>query len=193
MSRLDTVIAAIDAANAADPNTVTVDGQSLPKELVYSQRMTAWLEKFAPDAPETTRIAARAQHIERWTHPRSDYPMTRTGYYEWRTNLGIFHGERTAELMQAADYTNEEIETVKRLLRKERIKQNADVQELEDIICLVFIEHYLEDFSKDYTEEKLIDIIRKTWRKMSDKGHQAATTIPLPNHISTVLTKALTD
>ena len=119
--------------------------------------------------------------------------MTRTGYYEWRTNLGVFHGERTAELMQAADYTSEEIETVKRLLRKERIKQNADVQELEDTICLVFIEHYLEDFSKDYTEEKLIDIIRKTWRKMSDKGHQAATTIPLPNHISTVLTKALTD
>ncbi len=190
---IDDLFGLIDAANAEGPDFVDVDGVSRPKEVLYSERMTAWLNAFDEAAPDTVRIAARAQHICRWTSPRSEFPKTRSGYYEWRIALGAFHADKTGELMASVGYEPERIERVKTLLRKEKIKADPDVQLLEDVICLVFIEHYLDDFSKDFTEERLIDIIRKTWRKMSDKGHIAAQTIQIPDHVAAVLEKALAD
>lgn len=191
-SPLNDVIRAIDLANAEDPNQERNDqGQSLAKEVLYSQRMTSWLNKFSPDASEALQIAARAQHIERWRSPRENYPEGRAGYKKWRAELGLFHAQRTAELMTEAGYAPEQIERVKYLVQKRGIKRDPESQTLEDVICLVFIEHYLQAFADKHDEDKLIDIIRKTWAKMSEEGHQAALTIALPKDLRGLVAKAL--
>ncbi len=167
-------ITAIDSANAEDPNTVPIDGEARPAELVYSQRMTDALAQFAPDAPEPLRLAARAQHLRRWQLPRRDYPMDRTGYLRWRTELKNRHANQTAEILAGCGYGDETIARVKSLIRKERPKSDPDTQTLEDVICHVFLQYYLADFAAKHDDGKIIDILRKTWGKMSPAGQQAA-------------------
>jgi len=165
-------IARIDAANAEDPNKEVFKGKEYPKEVLYSEHMTAWLHKFEPDASEALQLAARAQHICRWKIPRSKYPMNRKGYNDWRVTLAKFHGDTTAAIMRQAGYDDAMCEKVKVLLLKDRIKlEDPDGQILEDVICLVF------PFAPHYTEPKLISIVQKTWKKMSERGHETALTL----------------
>ncbi|MGB5701680.1 MAG: DUF4202 domain-containing protein, partial [Polyangiales bacterium] len=145
MSRLEEAFRRFDQANAEDPNTEPVDGRPLPKELVYGQRMSARLAVFAPDASEAVQLAARAQHIRRWEVPRESYPVGRAGYLKWRTDLYKRHGDTAAEIMASVGYDAETIERVRTLLRKRGLKTDPDVQLLEDVICLVFLEHYFHD------------------------------------------------
>jgi hypothetical protein len=174
MSRLEEAFRRFDAANAQDPNQELVNGQPFPKELVYGQRMSARLEAFAPGAPETVKLAARAQHIRRWEVPRDNYPEGRAGYLKWRTDLYKRHGDIAGEIMRDVGYEENSIERVQTLLRKRGLKTDPDVQLLEDVICLVFLEHHFHDFARKHVEQKLIPIIQKTWKKMTDKAHQAA-------------------
>ena len=191
MNQLEQTLAAFDAANAQDPNTELVNGVPQPKELIYSQRMTEHLQKFLPDASEALQLAARSQHICRWKIPRSDYPMDRQGYKKWRLDLAVFHGETAGEILLANNYDENLIQRVKDLLLKRSLKRDEEVQTLEDVVCLVFLEFYLEDFASKHDEPKLIDIIQKTWNKMSDKGHAAALQLPLSPNMLTLVTKAL--
>lgn len=167
-------MAEFDAANGEDPNTATVGGEQVPKELVYAQRMSKRLDAFFPNAPEEVRLAARAQHICRWRVPRSDYPEGRAGYLKWRTNLGKMHADIAEEILRSAGYGDATVERVRTLLRKRGLKTDPDVQLLEDVICLVFLEHYFHDFAKQHDEDKLIGIVQKTWKKMTNRAHQAA-------------------
>jgi hypothetical protein len=190
--RFKRAIALFDAANAADPNMD--EGQ--PKELLYARRMTEMLGRFAPDAPEAVQLAVRAQHIKRWTVPRGDYPMTKEGYYAWRTGLYRFHAETAGELMQQAGYDEAMIERVKAAVGKKGIKVNPETQLLEDVTDLVFIEHYMLGFAgqhADYSEEKWLDIIRKTWKKMSDSAHAFALSgkLKLPEPLLPLITRAV--
>ncbi len=189
--RLDDAIARIDAANAEDPNREFVDGAARPKEVVYAERMTGWLETLAPEASEALRIAARAQHIERWTIPRAEFPDGREGYFRWRTTLAKFHAERTAEIIAGVGYETEVIDRVKALLRKRRLKADPEVQMLEDVACLVFLESYFADFSKQHDEAKVIGILQKTWAKMSPVGHEAALALDMPAEARALVEKAL--
>jgi len=189
--RLETVLAAIDSENQQDPNRVEFQGQQIAKELLYGQRMSERLAVFAPDASELLKIASRAQHIKRWSLARKDFSMDRAGYKTWRTELAKFHANTTATLMAAAGYTDDEQARVGALLQKKQLKRDAEVQTLEDVICLVFIEHHLEDFATKHDEPKLIDIIQKTWRKMSDNGHSAALALTLPAPLLALIGKAL--
>lgn len=182
----------IDSANRQDPNFETDGTAQRPKELLYSERMSACLEEFAPDASEHLRIAARGQHIERWRSPRSAYPDGRTGYKKWRAELGLFHAQRVGELMKLAGYGEEDIKRTQYLVQKRGLGRDPETQCLEDVICLVFIRHYLGEFASKHDEEKLIDIIRKTWAKMSEKAHAAALEIPLNDAIKTLVIRALT-
>jgi hypothetical protein len=191
MNQLEQTLAAFDAANAQDPNTEIVDGKETPKELIYSQRMTEHLHKFLPEASEALQLAARSQHICRWKIPRSDYPMDRQGYKKWRLDLAVFHGETAGQIMHANGYTEEVIQRVKDLLLKRSLKRDEEVQALEDVVCLVFLEFYLEDFASKHDEVKLIDIIQKTWNKMSEAGHAAALKLPLSSTMLSLVTKAL--
>lgn len=174
MTRLDDAIRRFDKANAEDPNTELVDGREVPKELLYGQRMSARLEAFAPNAPETVQLAARAQHIRRWESPRDGYPEGRVGYLKWRTDLYKRHGEIAGAIMDEVGYEDVTVERVKDLLRKRGLKTDPDAQLMEDVICLVFLEHYFRGFAQKHDEEKIISIVRKTWNKMTEKGQESA-------------------
>ena len=180
-----------DAANGEDPNRELADGVEQPKELVYARRMTARLDRFRPDAPEAVRLAARCQHIRRWTILRAGYPAGREGYRRWRTDLARFHADTAAAILRDVGYGDEVVARVGSLLRKERLKADPDVQLLEDVICLVFIEHYLAGFAPKHDEETLDGVLRKTWRKMSDEGHRAALALDLPENVRAVVERAV--
>ena len=190
-TRFTDAIARFDLVNTEDPNHELVDGVPQPKELVYARRMTARLERLATDATEPVRLAARAQHIRRWTIPRSRYPTGRHGYRQWRTTLASFHAETAREILLEVDYDDVTINHVQALLRKEKLKADPDAQLLEDVICLVFLEHYLEVFAGQHDEAKLIDILRKTWRKMSDRGRHAAFGLELKPELKALVVKAV--
>lgn len=170
MTRLADTIAAIDAANAADPDR----REGAPAALLYGQRMTAELEKLCPEASDELRIAARGQHIERWTSPRHAYPDGKQGYLDWRRDLAGFHARRVGEIMAANGYDEAAIERVGVMLRKEGIKRNPEVQALEDIICFTFLRWYFEPFAGTRDPDDLLKIVQKTARKMSDEGRAKA-------------------
>jgi hypothetical protein len=190
-ARFAAALAAIDAANAEDPGHETVAGKRVPKELAYARRMTAWLGRLEPEASEALRLAIRAQHIRRWTVPRDGYPMDRQGYHRWRTALARFHAETAGAILQKAGYDAATIERVGSLIRKERLKSDPEAQTLEDVACLVFLENYLADFAGKHDEAKVVDILRKTWRKMSKRGQEAALTLDLKPAGRRVLDRAL--
>ena len=196
MTIFQAAIAAFDAANAQDPNQEIVDGQSVPKELLYAQRMTDMQQRYAPDASEAVQLAVRAQHIQRWKSPRSDYPMDKKGYMLWRTQLYKFHAETAGSLMQSVGYDDNMIERVKFIVGKKELKTNSETQMMEDVVDLVFIEHYMLAFAgqhPEYDEEKWILIIRKTWQKMSERAHEFALAgnIQLPAALVPLILKAV--
>jgi hypothetical protein len=189
-------IEAFDRANAQDPNKEMDNGKEYPKELLYSQRMTEMQERFAPDASEAVKLACRAQHIQRWKSPRSDYPMDKKGYMLWRTNLYKFHAETAGTLMQEVGYDDEMIARVKTIVGKKELKTNPETQLMEDVVDLTFIEHYMLHFASqkpDYDEARWIVIIKKTWDKMSDSAHQFALSgkIKLPEALVPLILKAV--
>lgn len=180
---LDAIIRDIDAANADDPRTTEVDGVQRPYEVVYSERMTARLLAMYPDASETLRIAARGQHIRRFDLPRSGYPEGKIGYNEWRKACREHHARLLGEIMAKHGRSAEEIERVAMLVKKEQLKKDRESQALENVVDVVFVEHYFDEFVgkyASYDDDKIIDIIGKTLRKMSPKGHQAALQLDLP-------------
>jgi Domain of unknown function (DUF4202) len=177
----------LDAANAQDPTLIS----GAPAELVYARRMTDWLHRLYPDAAEALQLAARAQHIRRWKIPRSRYPMTRQGYHQWRTTLYSFHADEAEKILREVDYDNIIIERVRSLLRKEKLKADPQTQALEDVACLVFLENYFADFALKHDEKKVIDILRRTWKKMSDHGQAAALQLPLPAEARRLVEMAL--
>jgi hypothetical protein len=190
-ARLAEVIAAIDAANARDPNRVAVDGASAPAELVYGRRMSETLARMAPEASEHLCIAARGQHVERWTSPRKSFPEGRTGYLKWRNELKGFHARRVGEIMAAAGYGADDMARVGALVRKERLKSDPEAQMLEDVACIVFLQHYLGAFMSKTDEEKLAGILAKTWNKMSPLGREHARGLGLPSPVPALLERGL--
>lgn len=170
MTPLETVLAAIDAANAADPNR-EADGR--PRALAYGERMSAELARRFPEASEVLAIAARGQHVERWKLVREAYPEGRAGYLAWRTEQARQHAARVAGMMQMAGYGPEDQDRVGRLLRKEGIKRDAEVQALEDVICFVFLRWYFADFAARHDDLDIGRIVEKTARKMSPEGRSA--------------------
>ena len=185
--------AAIDAANSRDPRTVVVDGQPLPANLVYGQRMSHELARFAPEAGTALRIAARGQHLERWIIPRASYPMDRAGYHRWRIALRDHHAARLAEILGALGFEEATVARVGAIVRKERLGHDPEVQVLEDVACIVFLKYELAAFVATYAgdEAKLAGILAKTWRKMSPAGHAAALALPPPPDVAALLDQGL--
>ncbi len=189
-ARFRDALARFDQVNADDPNRELVDGVEQPRELVYSRRMTATLERFAPEAPEAVRLAAHCQHIRRWTVPRDTYPEGRDGYRRWRTDLARFHAETAAEILRDLGYDDGTVARVGALLRKERLKADPEVQLLEDVACLVFLRYYLPAFAERHDDAKLADILGKTWRKMSARGRAAALALDFEPRVSALVSQA---
>ena len=190
-SRLSSVFKAIDDINLQDPNFTLVDGKQVAKEWIYGIRMTECINTHWPDANEYVQIAVRAQHIKRWHLKRVEFDAGRTGYLKWRKELGKFHAELTASLMNDNGYSQEECDNTAAIIRKERIKANADSQMLEDVACLVFLQYYFEEFAEKYTDEKIIDIVQKTWKKMSEQWHSIALSLTFPDNLAKLVQRAL--
>jgi hypothetical protein len=164
--KLTTALAAIDTANGADPRL----DEERPEELLYGERMSMECDRLFPDGSEVLRIAARGQHIERWVLKRADYPEGRTGYLTWRRDLADHHAKRVAEIMSSAGYCEDDIAQAGRMLRKQGIKRDAEIQALEDVICFTFLKWYFAPFAAKHPAEKVQNIVEKTARKMSPKA-----------------------
>lgn len=180
----------IDAAHAADPSRLP-DGR--PAEIVYADRMEAAIVRLDPAAPPLLRLAARCQHLERWSVPRSFFPMDRAGYHKWRRSLYTKQAERARELLMQAGVGEDEAAEVATWVSKTGLMATAGTQALEDAACLVFLEHELADFAAkhpDYTREKFVEILRKTWRKMSPRARELALTLPLPEGLAPLVQEA---
>lgn len=190
---LSNALAAFDRLNATDPNVVPVNDEFRPKELLYSERMSEWLHRLHSSPSEHLQLAVRAQHIQRWSMPRSDYPDGRTGYKTWRTECAKMHARVAGEIMAAHGYDSSDVERVRFLLQKKKLKVDPEVQALEDVACLVFLEHYFEDFSEKRSDEALIAIVGKTWAKMSERGREAALTLALGERASRLVAEALAE
>jgi hypothetical protein len=189
-------ITAFDQANTEDPNMEMSDGKEYPKELLYARRMSDMQERYAPEASEAVKLAVRAQHIQRWKIPRSNYPMDKPGYMLWRTGLYKFHAEAAGQIMKKVGYDDAMIERVKTIVSKKGLKVNPETQLMEDVVDLVFIEHYMVGFvaqHPEYDEAKWIPIIRKTWQKMSSRAHEFALAgkIRLPEALVPLILKAV--
>lgn len=185
--QLDQILAGIDTANSADPNR---EGDQ-PRELLYGRRMSAWLARLRPDADAALQIAARAQHVRRWEHPRDTYPMDRKGYLTWRRELYTFHANAAGEIMAEHGATAEEIERVSFLLHKKKLYDDPDTQALEDAACLVFLEFHSAEFAAKTDREKVINILQKTWKKMSEAGHAQALALDLAPEVAALVGEAL--
>ncbi len=172
--RLQKALDTIDAFNRQDPRREMVGGQEHPVELLYSHRLTDWVLKLEPNASEALRVAARGQHIGRWTLPRSRYPMDRGGYLRWREALKAFHAQKVGEVLQEVGYEPDFIAKVKSLILKKNIKQDPEAQVLEDALCLVFLETQYEALRAKTPEGKMKEILKKSWNKMGPKGREAA-------------------
>ncbi|MFI0546880.1 MAG: DUF4202 domain-containing protein [Brachymonas sp.] len=194
--RLACALAQIDAANQADPRLADWQGQPQAQEWIYSQHMTRWLFVLEPAPNALLQIACRAQHLERWSLPRSSYPDGRAAYYEWRQACGQMHGARAAEIMAGCGYSAADCERVAAIIGKCDLAHDAATQALEDVACLVFLERYFADFyaqKPDYDAAQWLRIVRRTWDKMTPRGHAAALQLAgqLPAHLLALVQEAI--
>jgi Domain of unknown function (DUF4202) len=190
-ARFEAAIRRFDEENARDPNVEQVDGRAQPRELAYARWLTEWVMKLRPDASEELRLAARCQHLCRWTIPRASYPMTRTGYLQWRTELKKFHAQKAGEILREVGYADDVVRRVQDLNLKKHFLQDADGQVLEDALCLVFLEHQFANLAAKTAEDKVITALQKSWMKMTAAGRNEALKLSFAPREKTLLDRAL--
>ncbi|KAF4548631.1 Hypothetical protein D9617_26g078430 [Elsinoe fawcettii] len=184
----------IDAAHAEDPNKITPSGSDneVPYELHYAQKMSSYLTKLSPSASANLQIAIRAQHFRRWEVPRSSYPMTKLGYHQWRGYLKKRQAELVSSLLAECGFSAEDRARVEALIRKEGLKEgDEEAQTLEDVACLVFLDDQFAEFREKHDENKIVDILRKTWGKMSKTGQDAALDMHMDDESRRLVEKAV--
>lgn len=181
----------INQKNAEDPNIEVSEGNQYPKELLYAERMSITLLKTFPNSSEELKIATKAQHICRWKITRKSYPMDKVGYFNWRNDLKKMHAKITSEILEEVGYDETFRKRVSFLIRKKALKKDAETQTLEDVICLVFLQYYMDAFCEKHSEEKIIDILQKTWGKMSEYGQESALKLSLSEKSLQLVKQAL--
>ncbi|HVZ37106.1 MAG TPA: DUF4202 domain-containing protein, partial [Polyangiaceae bacterium] len=178
--RLERAIEAFRAENARDPRKLRdAAGQLRPREWLDAERLAAWVERLEPQASEALRLASYCQHLRRWEKPRSEYEPGRLGYLKWRKALARFHAEEAAKLLRPLGYGDEVLLPLRQIQLKQGLITDPDVQTMEDALCLSFLEHELHEFALEHPDDKVIDIIAKTWRKMSGRAREIALRLPL--------------
>ena len=190
-ARFDEAIRRIDDANAADPNSLAVDGVPRPKEAAHAEMMTRWVRALRPGPGELLLLAARAHHIRRWERPRDSYPAGREGYLRWRAALQRFHADALGEIMGGVGYAAAEVKRAQDLVRKRGLGRDPDAQAMEDALCLVFMETQLADFAGQLDDdERMVEVLVSTWRKMSPEGRAAAQALALEDRAACLLNAA---
>jgi len=193
MDKLEKAFTLFDAYNKRSPETVFWENQEFPSEYFYALKLYDWVKKLEPQASESLLLASRAQHIGRWEISRKSYPDGRVGYLKWRSDLGKFHAQTASELLEEVGYDDKTIERVREIIQKQSLKTDEDVQTIENALCLVFLQFQFDDLIEKVNEEKMIDILRKTWGKMSEPGRKHALDLKFSEAGSAIITKALRD
>ncbi|MGA4644010.1 DUF4202 domain-containing protein [Limisphaera sp. 4302-co] len=191
--RFAEAIRRFDEENARDPNTLEINGERLPRELVYARWLTEWVLRLCPQASEALRLAARCQHLRRWEIPRESFPMDRAGYLRWRTTLQRFHAEQSARILREVGYPEEIVRRVQELNLKKGLPHDPETQVLEDALCLVFLEHQLEDLASRTSEDKLVNALARSWKKMSPAGRAAALELHYSERVRPLLARAIAE
>ncbi len=189
--RFKRALARFDEESSRDPNREIVNGMEQPKELVYAQWLTDWVLRLRPDASEELRLAARCQHLRRWEVPRTSYPMTRVGYLQWREGLKKFHAQRAGEILKEVGYPEEIIRRVQNLNLKKDFPKDPETRVLEDALCLVFLEHQFADLAAKTAEDKVINAVQKTWKKMTEQARTKALKLTFGEKEKKLIEKAL--
>jgi hypothetical protein len=189
--RLIAAVARFDEENSKDPNQEEVNGTPVPRELLYSKWLTDWVLRLKPDASESLRLAARCTHLCRWAIPRSNYPADRPGYLRWRQDLKSFHSKKAAEILRELGYEENAIAQVQALVSKTAFPADPDSRVLEDALCLVFLEHQFSDLMAKSSEAKMINAVRKTWKKMTPGAQSIALTLKFEPGEKRLLERAL--
>jgi hypothetical protein len=189
--RFEEAVRAFDGLNAEDPNRVEVDGALRPRQLVESERLSRWVARLAPHASEALRLASRCQHLQRWQIPRNSYPDGRVGYLMWRKELSRFHANKAREVLASVGYDEATIDSVCRIVLKRSLSADVDTQTMEDALCLTFLEYDLTDFAARHVDDKVVEILKKTWGKMSPHGRELALRIELPLGVRGLVEHAL--
>jgi len=184
-------IARFDSENARDPNVEIVDGKSHPRELIYAQWLTDWVLKLSPNASEPLRLAARCQHICRWEIPRNSYPMDKPGYLRWRADLKKFHAQRSGDILREVGYDDATIQRVQELNLKKNHPKDPEVCMLENALCLVFLERQFVALAAKSDDEKMINALQKSWKKMTPAAHAEALKLSYSPKEKALIEKAL--
>jgi hypothetical protein len=190
-NRFEAAIRRFDEENARDPNVEQVGDTPQPRELIYARWLTDWVLKLCPDASEELRLAARCQHLCRWVIPRASYPMTRTGYLQWRADLKKFHAQKAGEILREAGYGEDVVQSVQALNLKKSFPQDAESRVLEDALCLVFLEHQFAALASKTAEDKVITALQKSWKKMTPAAHAEALKLSFAPREKALLDRAL--
>ena len=177
MDKFTKAIDEFDAYNKRSPGHIVFQDTEYPIEYFYALQLSEWVKKLDPEASESLLLASRCQHIGRWEIARTSYDEGRVGYLKWRSDLGKYHAHIAAQILTDAGYDEEAIESVKTIVLKQKIKQNADVQSMENALCLVFLQFQYDDLMAKHSDEKMVSILKKTWAKMSDPGREMALTL----------------
>ena len=190
-ARFEAALRRFDEENSRDPNSETVGGAAIPRELLYAQWLTDWVLKLSPTASEELRLAARCQHLCRWKIPRDSYPMTRPGYLKWRADLKQFHAQRAGEILREVGYPDAVITRVQELNLKKTFPADPESRVLEDALCLVFLEHQLADLAAKTADDKVMTALQKSWKKMTPAAHAKALKLPYPPREKDLIERAL--
>jgi len=192
--RFQRAIELIDAANAEDPNVLETPGGPRPKELVHAELLTNWIGQLEPEPSEALLLAARGHHIRRWVMPRSSYPKGRSAYLRWRRDLHRYHADQVGAILDRAGYDAGTVARVQQIVRKERLTQDPEVQTLEDGLCLVFLQLQLDSTAETVADdERMVEVLRKSWRKMSPSGRTFALGLELSDRGRELVRRALGD
>ena len=190
-ARFEQALRRFDEENSHDPNVEVVDGVSQPRELLQARRLSHWVLRLCPDASEPLRLAARCQHLCRWTIPRASYPMDRPGYLRWRSDLKQFHARKAGEILREGGYDGETIRRVQELNLKKNFPADPESRVLEDALCLVFLQHQFADLATRTAEDKVINALRKSWNKMTPAAQAEALKLSFAPREQSLLHKAL--
>lgn len=189
--RFQEAVRRFDEANAADPNTEPDAGQPVPREWLYARRLCAWVMRLSPQASEELRLAARSQHLCRWMIPRQSYPMTKPGYLKWRADLKAFHARKAGEILRETGYPDTVVARVQALNLKKDFPNDAEGRVLEDALCLVFLQYQFADLAGRSAEDKMINALQKSWKKMTPAAHAEALKLPFGPVETALIQKAL--
>ncbi len=190
-SRFSAAIARFDQDNSTDPNVEQVGEISRPRELFFAEKLSEWVLKLCPTASEELQLAARCQHLRRWEIPRSRYPMTRTGYLQWRTALKVFHAQKSGAILRDCGYPDDVIHRVQNLNLKKNFPADPDSRVLEDALCLVFLQYQLADLAGKTAPDKVINALRKSWDKMTEAARAEALKLKYAPNEKALLDQAL--